>query len=97
VSASGKRWRAHICYDSKNHYLGRFDTKQDAALAYDRAATECGKDTLLNYDGINAAEEAAVQAQAEYTLVHDMCKYTVSATIVKHAQGFFVDLFGQRA
>jgi hypothetical protein len=64
---------ATICYESKLHSLGRFDTKQEAALAYDREARQRGKDTLLNYESIKAAEDAAVQAQAEYTLVHDMC------------------------
>jgi hypothetical protein len=33
---------------------------------------QCGKDRLLNYESIKAAEEAAVQAQAEHILVHDM-------------------------
>jgi hypothetical protein len=73
VSASGKRWYAKINYDNKQHFLGCFDTKQEAALAYDRKARQCGKDTLLNYKSIKAAEEAAVQAQAEHILVHDMC------------------------
>jgi hypothetical protein len=70
VSAKGKRWGVKICYDSKNHNLGCFDTKQEAALAYDRAARQCGKNKLLNYGSIKAAEEAAVRAQAEYTLAH---------------------------
>jgi hypothetical protein len=70
VSASGKRWTAQITYDSKQHHLGNFDTKQEAALAYDREARQCGKDKLLNYESINAAEEAAVQAQAEHILMH---------------------------
>jgi hypothetical protein len=65
VSAHGKRWKASICYDGKEHTLGRFDTKQEAALAYDREARQCGKDKPLNYESIAAAEEAAAQAQAE--------------------------------
>jgi hypothetical protein len=73
VRASGKRWLAMISYDSKKHSLGTFDTKQEAALAYDRDARQCGKDKPLNYESIKTAEEAAVQAQAEHILVHDMC------------------------
>jgi hypothetical protein len=75
VSASGKRWAAKIRYDSKKHSLGSFDTKQEAALAYDREARQCGEDKPLNYESIATAEEAAVQAQAEHILVHEMCAH----------------------
>jgi hypothetical protein len=62
VSANGKRWIARISYDSKEHNLGTFDTKQQAALAYDRNARPCGEDKPLNYESIKAAEEAAAAA-----------------------------------
>jgi hypothetical protein len=65
VYANKKRWEAQITYNSKLQYLGTFDTKQEAALVYERAARQCGKDTLLNYESIKAAEEAQAQAQAE--------------------------------
>jgi hypothetical protein len=73
VSAIKKRWQANITYDNKQHNLGCFDTKQEAALAYDRKARQCGKDKPLNYESIKAAEEAAVQSQVEHILVNDMC------------------------
>jgi hypothetical protein len=62
VTANGKRWSAKICYDGKAHNLGCFGTKQEAALAYDRGARQCGKDKALNYGCIAAAEAAAVTA-----------------------------------
>jgi hypothetical protein len=70
VSANKKQWQAQIRYDSKQHNLGGYNTKQEAALAYDRAARQSGKDKPLNYDSIEAAEEAAAQARSEHTLVH---------------------------
>jgi hypothetical protein len=73
VSANHKRWKSNIYYKQKQHNLGSFDTKQEAALAYDRASRQCSGDTPLNYESIEEAEEAAVQAQAGHTLVHDMC------------------------
>jgi hypothetical protein len=62
VSAKGKRWAARIRYGGKQHHIGCFDTKQEAALAYDRAARQCGEDKSLNYESIEAAEEAAAAA-----------------------------------
>jgi hypothetical protein len=79
VSANHKRWTAYSCSHECAwcrlllHNLGTFDTKQEAALAYDREARGREAYDNLNYESIKAAEEAAVQAQAEYILVQDMC------------------------
>jgi hypothetical protein len=62
VRANGKRWQVHITYGGKQRYLGTFDTKQEAALTYDREARQCGEDKALNYESIKAAEDAAAQA-----------------------------------
>jgi hypothetical protein len=72
VTADRKQWQATVYHDSKRHYLGTFDTKQEAALAYDRKARQCGEDKMLNYESTKAAGEAAIEAQAEHILVHDM-------------------------
>jgi hypothetical protein len=65
VSASGKRWLATIYYGGKKRNLGTFDTKQETALAYDRAARARGEEKPLNYGSMKAAEEAAAEAQTE--------------------------------
>jgi hypothetical protein len=66
VAVSGKRWQATICYDSTHHHLGTLETKQEAALAYDRQARQCGEDKHLNHESIKVAEEtAAAHAQAQ--------------------------------
>jgi hypothetical protein len=73
VLANGKpRWQqAYICYGGKQRHLGTSDTKQqEAALAYDREARQCGEEKPLNYEGMAGVEDAASKAQAEYALTH---------------------------
>jgi hypothetical protein len=70
VTENGKRWRTQIKYGSKTQALGTFGTREEAALAYGRAARgHGGARRKLKYVGIQAAEAAATGAQAEYTLV----------------------------
>jgi len=40
VGKKGNRYIAHIRSDNKEHHLGSFSTPEEAALAYNKAATE---------------------------------------------------------
>jgi hypothetical protein len=92
VTPARKRWKAQIQYDSKHHFLGTFATKQEAALAYDREARQCGKDKPLNYESTAAAEAAAVtaaQAPGEAAAV----AYLSRAAFKRSAPFFFSSRF----
>ena len=64
MSFNGKRWHAYINYDRRSHYLGTFDTKEQAAHAYDQAARARKKEAPLNFRSAEEGAEAAAQAQA---------------------------------
>jgi len=69
VRADGKRWVALIRFGGKQQRLGIYDTKQEAALAYDWASRKHkGDKALCNYDSIEAAEAAAAAAAPGCTL-----------------------------
>jgi hypothetical protein len=52
VTKSGKKYRASINYGSTTKHIGRFDTKEQAGIAYDRVAIEKSTEEVsfaLNY------------------------------------------------
>lgn len=50
-----KKWTAQIKFNGKQYYLGLYDIAEDAALAYDRKATELfGEYCLLNFPRVES-------------------------------------------
>jgi hypothetical protein len=68
VRAYCKKFKAEIWHGGNLHNLGTFDTKEEAAFAYDMAARKHGETQRLNYDSIDTAESAVANAQAEHAL-----------------------------
>ena len=68
VTKQRSNWNARInIIDGQQRlHCGSFGTKEEAALAYDRAAREHRPDLPTNYESIEAAEAAADRAKAEY-------------------------------
>jgi hypothetical protein len=74
VTAHGKRLKAQIphrihlhLYGGNCHHISTFDTEQEAALAYARAAREHGGGKKRpNYESTTAVEEAAAQAHPDH-------------------------------
>ena len=60
ISKARDRWKAEIKNNKVRKYLGVFDTKRDAAIAYDRAARERGDEQCdLNFPDMDHANEPA--------------------------------------
>lgn len=74
VTKLKKGWRARIGYQGKFYYLGQFETAEEAALAYDKAAIKYfGRFSRLNFplrnESFGAARKAARDPGPEQDLL----------------------------
>ena len=67
VRANGKKWQVTLCYAGKLHCLGSFNTKQEAAVAHDKAARQHkGNDAACNFPSVGEGDAAAALASSEW-------------------------------
>eukprot|EP00937_MAST-01D_sp_MAST-1D-sp2_P005658 g5658.t1 len=72
-------WQAQITVRGQNQYLGKFDTQQQAALAYDRAALmHYGAGCVLNFDKKTAAAMMAQPGMSGGAIVGARIKSAVA-------------------
>ena len=78
---------AQICHSGRTHHLGVFDTREQAALAYDIQARKHAPHKVLNYPTLDQAHDAADQAEAEQILAHRLSAPSLKRS--RSASGYF--------
>jgi hypothetical protein len=67
VCAIRNKWKANLRYNGKKHYLGLFNTKEEAAAVYDKAVREHrGSAAVCNFATAEEGEAAAAAAVGEW-------------------------------
>ena len=96
VSSSGNdgKWQARIRAGGKIHYLGRYESEEDAALAYDEAAIMChGVAAITNFGraGVHANATNPPEATGRITETVKMAAVALLLQEFSHATSFRVD------
>jgi hypothetical protein len=61
-----KKWRAKLNYERKSHSLGSYDTREEAAAAYDKAARQqLGAGAVCNFETAEQGKAAVAQVRLE--------------------------------
>jgi hypothetical protein len=89
VTTNGKRWKARITHNGKKHHIGSFGTRQEAALAYDNAARQCGEDEPLNYDSIAVGEADAAKHKAKADIEFAKQARTAAQLVARPESGYY--------
>lgn len=72
-----QRWHAQIVHQGNPEYLGGFDCEKDAAMAYDRRASELGRHEALNFatKQLNVAWKVEPTADADTPSTKQICDF----------------------
>ena len=72
-----QRWHAQIVHQGNPEYLGGFDCEKDAAMAYDRRASELGRHEPLNFatKQLNVAWKVDPTADADTPSAKQICDF----------------------
>lgn len=65
-SSSGSKWQAKIRKDGERNYLGSFDTKEEAARAYDRKALELYENPYTNFQSLSMRKAECVKCGRKF-------------------------------
>ena len=62
--SSEGRWNAQIQHQGKKYYLGSYQTREEAALEYDRAALKFhGENAVCNFNGTSKSQPQGAESQ----------------------------------
>jgi hypothetical protein len=84
VTANKNKWAALLYHDNQEHYLGSFNTKQEAAVCYDKAARHFkGQNAACNFGSTEEGDVAASLALSEWEREHPVAAAAQDKQLVR--------------